>query len=460
MTTIASTGSGLSGAEHNAQLRRAVVAGTVGTIIEAYDFLLYVQVAPLVFATLFFPGSDRLVGTLQAFGIYAVGFVARPVGAALFGHYGDRIGRKVTLIATLLLTGLSTFAVGFVPGYATIGIWGAVILTVLRFIQGMGIGGEWGGATLIAMEWAKTNKHRGFITSWPQWGGPGGLFFANMAVLAVSWISGDQFFTWGWRVPFWLSIVMVVVGIYIRLGIMETPVFRRVLNEERVARAPVIEVIRRQPRTIALTALCRMAEQGPFYVFAGFIFTYGATVLHTSRNLLLTALLIATGLSAVTTPLAGHISDLIGRKRMYLIGAVVMGLYSFIYFALLNTAIPTVIFIAIILSFIPHDMMYGPQAALIAECFSPRLRYSGSSLGYHLASVVAGGPAPIIATALLAATGSGYSVALYIFACAVVSVVTTAMLPDYTNQDISQEAAYEKLADPAVEGSLARGSSE
>ena len=202
-----------------------------------------------------------------------------------------------------------------------------------------------------------------------------------------------------------------------------------------------------------------MAEQSPFYVFAGFIFTYGATVLHTSRNLLLTALLIASGLSAVTTPLAGHISDLIGHKRMYLIGAVVMGLYSFIYFALLNTAIPAVIFIAIILSFIPHDMMYGPQAALIAECFGPRLRYSGSSLGYHLASVVAGGPAPIIATALLAATGSGYSVALYIFACAVVSVVTTAMLPDYTNQDISQEAAYDSLADPAVKGSLARGSS-
>ena len=205
-----------------------------------------------------------------------------------------------------------------------------------------------------------------------------------------------------------------------------------------------------------LTALCRMAEQAPFYVFAGFIFTYGATMLHTSRNLLLTALLIATGLSAVTTPLAGHISDLIGRKRMYLIGAVAMGLYSFVYFALLNTAIPAVIFIAIILSFIPHDMMYGPQAALIAECFSPRLRYSGSSLGYHLASVVAGGPAPIIATALLAATGSGYSVALSHFACAVVSVITTAMLPDYTNQDISREAAYSGLADQAIEGSLAR----
>src|SRR5208282_5507122 len=222
----------------------------------------------LVFAKLYFPSSEPLAGILQAFGIYAVGFIARPVGAALFGHYGDRIGRKVTLIATLLLTGLSTFAVGFVPGYETIGIWGAVILTVVRFIQGMGIGGEWGGATLMSMEWARTNAHRGFITAWPQWGGPAGLFLANLAVLAFSWLSGDQFLDWGWRVPFWLSIIMVAVGIYIRLGILETPVFQRILDEERVASAPVLEVLRRQPKTIALTALCRMAEQGPFYIFA------------------------------------------------------------------------------------------------------------------------------------------------------------------------------------------------
>jgi MFS family permease len=252
----------LSDVEHSAQLRRAVVAGTVGTVIEAYDFLLYVLVAPLVFAKLYFPGSDPLVGTLQAFGIYAVGFVARPVGAAIFGHYGDRIGRKVTLIATLLLTGLSTFAVGFVPGYDSIGIWGAVILTTVRFIQGIGIGGEWGGATLIAMEWAKTNAHRGFITSWPQWGGPAGLFVANIAVLTFSAISGDQFLVWGWRVPFWLSIVMVGIGLYIRLGILETPVFQRILEQEQVARAPVLEVLRKQPKEIVLTALARMAEQG------------------------------------------------------------------------------------------------------------------------------------------------------------------------------------------------------
>jgi MFS family permease len=429
----------LSPAEHSRQLRRAVVAGTVGTIIEAYDFLLYVIVAPLVFAKLYFPSSAPLAGVLQAFGIYAVGFVARPVGAALFGHYGDRIGRKVTLISTLLLTGLSTFAVGFVPGYASIGIWGAVILTVVRFIQGLGIGGEWGGATLIAMEWARTNAHRGFITSWPQWGGPAGLFFANLAVLAFSAISGDQFLTWGWRVPFWLSIIMVGVGLYIRLGILETPVFTRIIEQRRVERTPVIEVIKRQPKQIFLTAFCRMAEQGPFYVYAAFVFVYGTKVSGMSRDFLLTAVLVATILSGVTTPLAGHISDRIGRKRMYLIGAASVGVFGFIYFAMMNTMVPGLIFLAIVLSFVPHDMMYGPQAALIAECFTPRLRYSGSSLGFHLASVVAGGPAPLIATALFAATGSGYSVAGYILFCAIVSITATAFLPDYTNRDISQE---------------------
>jgi MFS family permease len=439
MTTAEAVVPSLSDIEQRRQLRRAVVAGTVGTIIEAYDFLLYVQVAPLVFAKLYFPSSDPLVGTLQAFGIYAVGFVSRPFGAALFGHYGDRIGRKVTLIATLLLTGLSTFAVGFVPSYASIGIWGAIILTIVRFIQGVGIGGEWGGATLIAMEWAKTNAHRGFITSWPQWGGPAGLFLANLIVLVFSAISGNQFLSWGWRVPFWLSIIMVGIGLYIRLGILETPTFTRIVEEKRVERVPVIEVIRRQPKQIALTALARMGQQGPFYIFAGFIFTYGITVLHSPRNLLLAAVMVATMVSTITTPLAGHISDRIGRKRTYLIGACAIGVFSFVYFALLNTAIPGVIFLAIVLSFIPHDMMYGPQAALIAECFSPRLRYSGSSLGFHLASIIAGGPAPLIATALLAWSGSGYVIAAYILLSAIISIFATIPLPDYTNRDISQE---------------------
>jgi len=443
----------LSEAEHSRQLRRAIVAGTVGTIIEAYDFLLYVIVAPLVFAKLYFPSSEPLAGTLQAFGIYAVGFVARPVGAALFGHFGDRLGRKVTLISTLLLTGLSTFAVGFVPGYASIGIWGAVILTAVRFIQGLGIGGEWGGATLIAMEWARTNAHRGFITAWPQWGGPAGLFFANLAVLVFSAISGEQFLTWGWRVPFWLSIVMVGVGLYIRLGILETPIFSRIVEERRVERAPVFEVIKRQPKQIVLTALCRMAEQGPFYVYAAFVFVYGTKVSGMRRDFLLTAVLVATLISGVTIPLAGHISDLIGRKRMYLIGAASVGVFGFIYFAMMNTMVPALIFLAIVLSFVPHDMMYGPQAALIAECFTPRLRYSGSSLGFHLSSVIAGGPAPLIATALFAATGSGYSVAFYILFCAIVSISATLFLPDFTNRDISQEHDAPEVAPQAATSS-------
>ena len=441
MTTFDIAASGLPDADHRSQLRRAVIASTVGTTIEWYDFLLYSVVTGLVFGKLFFPKSDPLVGVLEAFAVYTVGFIARPIGAAIFGHFGDRIGRKAALIATLLITGLATFAVGFVPGYATIGIWGAVILTIIRFIQGVGVGGEWGGSVLLSMEWARTNAHRGFITSWPQFGGPAGLLLANLAVLVFSAISGDQFLVWGWRIPFFLSIVMVGVGLYIRLGILETPIFRRLVAEERIERAPALEVIKRQPKEVILAALARMAEQAPAYIYLAFVFAYGTQVLHTSRDFLLTALITAGLVSFVTIPLAGHLSDRFGRKRIYLIGSVATGIFGFIYFAMLNTMIPEWIFLGIVLSFVPHDVMYGPQGALIAECFTPRLRYSGASIGYQLASVVAGGPAPLIATALLAATGSGYVIAGYIAFCAIVSIVATALLPDYTNRDISQEHA-------------------
>jgi len=441
MTTLDVTSHTLSETDHQAQLRRAVIASTVGTTIEWYDFLLYSTVTGLVFGKLFFPKSDPLVGVLEAFAIYTVGFIARPIGAMIFGHYGDRIGRKGALIATLLLTGLATFAVGFVPTYETVGIWGAVILTVIRFIQGIGVGGEWGGSVLLSMEWARTNSHRGFITSWPQLGGPAGLLLANIAVLVFSRISGDQFLVWGWRIPFMLSIVMVAIGLYIRLGILETPAFRRIVAEKRVERVPVLEVIKRQPRAIILTALARMAEQAPAYIYLAFVFAYGTQVLKAPRDFLLTSLICAGFLSMVTIPLAGHLSDRIGRKRMYLIGVILTGIYGFIYFALLDTTVPALIFIAIVLSFVPHDLMYGPQAALIAECFTPRLRYSGASIGYQLSSVISGGPAPLIATALLAAYGSGYIIAVYILFCAIVSIVSTAMLPDYTNRDISEEHA-------------------
>ena len=441
MTTVDTASTLLSDADHRAQLRRAVIASTVGTTIEWYDFLLYSIVTGLAFGKLFFPESDPLVGVLQAFAIYTVGFIARPIGAAFFGHFGDRVGRKGTLIATLLTTGLATFAVGFVPTYESIGIWGAVILTIIRFIQGIGVGGEWGGSVLLSMEWARTNRHRGFITSWPQFGGPAGLLLANLAVFVFSAISGDQFLVWGWRIPFMLSIVMVAVGLYIRLGILETPVFRRLVAEERIERVPVLEVIKRQPKQIILSAFARMAEQAPAYIYLAFVFTYGAQVLHTSRDFLLTALIAAGLVSFVTIPLAGHLSDRFGRKRIYLIGSVATGIFGFIYFAMLNTMVPAWMFLGIILSFVPHDLMYGPQAALIAECFTPRLRYSGCSIGYQLASVIAGGPAPLIATALLAAFGSGYVIAVYILFCAVVSIIATALMPDLTNRDISQEHA-------------------
>ncbi|WP_428491923.1 MFS transporter [Rhodopila sp.] len=446
---------GISDSEHSAQLRKAVIAATVGTTIEWYDFFIYGTAAGLVFPKLFFPHESLLAGTLAAFSTYFIGFIGRPIGAAIFGHYGDRIGRKATLIATLLLMGIATFLVAFVPGYNRIGIWGAVLLTVLRTLQGIGVGGEWGGSVLIAMEWSRGHKRRGLVASWPQFGVPSGLFLANLAILAFSSWSGADFINWGWRAPFILSIVLVGIGLWIRLGILETPVFRQLLESNKIEKAPIAEVIRKQPREIILSALLRMAEQAPFYIFTAFIYAYATGTLKLSRDLVLAAVLVASCVSFITIPLSGHISDLIGRRKMYLIGAAATGIFGFLYFAMLGSGAPALVFIAIVLSLIPHDMMYGPQAALIAEAFTPRLRYSGASLGYQLASVIAGGPAPLIATALFAAYHTGYAVAIYIAACAVISLVSTALMPDYTGKDISAE--YDATRSPGI---AAAGSGE
>lgn len=441
---VSATHGVLSASQHSAELRKAVIAATVGTTIEWYDFFIYGTAAGLVFPKLFFPNEDPLTGTLAAFGTYFIGFVGRPIGAAIFGHYGDRIGRKATLISTLLLMGIATFLIAFVPSYASIGIWGAVILTILRMLQGIGVGGEWGGSVLISMEWARGHGSRGLIASWPQFGVPSGLFLANLAILGFSAWSGADFASWGWRVPFFLSIALVGIGLWIRLGILETPVFQQLVQEKRIERAPIVEVIRKQPREIILSALLRMAEQAPFYIFTAFVFAYGVGTLKMSRDLILAAVLVASCVSFVTIPLAGHISDRIGRRKMYLIGAAATGLFGFLYFGMLDSAIPSAVFIAIVLSLIPHDIQYGPQAALIAEAFTPRLRYSGASLGYQLASVIAGGPAPLIATALFATYHSGYAIAVYIAACSVVSLVSAGLMPDYTGKDISAE--YDKAA--------------
>lgn len=338
--------------------------------------------------------------------------------------------------------GLATAAVAVVPTYSSIGIWGAVILTVLRFIQGVGVGGEWGGSVLMSMEWARNDRSRGLIASWPQFGVPCGLFLANLAVLAFSQMAGDRFLAWGWRIPFALSLILVGVGLYIRLGILETPVFSKLLAERRLDRTPMLTVIKQHPKEILLSAFARMAEQAPFYIFTAFVFSYGIGTLHLSRDFLLTAVLSASVLSFVTIPVCGHLSDQIGRKNMYMAGALVTGIFGFIYYAMLDTGSEVIVFLAIFLSLIPHDMMYGPQAALIAESFTGRLRYSGASLGYQFASVIAGGPAPLIAAWLFGAFHSATAIAAYIAACSVITLIATALMTDYTGKDINAVGAH------------------
>lgn len=408
------------------------MASTIGTAIEWYDFFLYATTAGLVFAKVFFPKSDPLVGTLEAFGVNAVGFVARPIGAAIFGHYGDRIGRKATLIATLLLMGVATLLVAVVPSYASVGAWGAALLVFLRFVQGVGVGGEWGGSILLSMEWSRSSRSHGFIASLPQLGVPVGLLLANAVVLVCSKLTGDQFLTWGWRVPFSLSLLLVAIGLYIRIGILETPVFRQVVAEKQVVRQPIVEVIRRHPREIILAALVRMAEQAPGYIFITFIYAYGTNTLGVSRDFLLASVVGAQTVSFVAIPFAGHLSDRVGRRKVYVVGAALMGIFGFAYFWLLNTRSLPLIFLAIVLANIPWALLYGPLAALTAELFPGRVRYSGASLGYQLASVIAGGPAPLIATWLLARTHSSTPIAFYILACSVISITATAMLKDVT----------------------------
>jgi MFS family permease len=431
-------------AAQGGQLRRAIVASTVGTTIEWYDFFLYSTASGLVFGKLFFPDADPLTATLNAFGIYFVGFLARPVGAAIFGHFGDRIGRKATLIASLLLMGIGTFLVALVPGYDRIGIAGAVILSVLRFVQGVGVGGEWGGSVLLSMEWGH-HRRRGFNASWPQFGVPAGLLLANLAVLFFSVISGPDFLVWGWRIPFLLSIVLVAVGLWIRLGILETPAFVRLVEERRLEQQPVLQVIKERPKEIILSSLARLSEQAPFYIFTAFVFTYATLTLGYTRDFVLVPVLIAAALGFFLIPFFGHLSDRLGRKPVYIAGAAATGIFGFVYFGLLDSGVAALAFIAIAVSLVGHNMQYGPQAAMIAENFPPRLRYSGASIGYQLSSVFAGGPAPLIATALYAAYRSGMAVAVYIAVCAVITIVATALMRERSREDVDVDhVAHER----------------
>jgi MFS family permease len=428
------------GSASREQLTRAIVASAIGTTIEWYDFFLYGTAASLLIAQLYFPKQDPVVGQLAAFTTYFGGFLARPIGAAIFGHYGDRVGRKYTLIITLGLMGLATALIGLVPTYSSIGVAGGIILTILRFIQGIGVGGEWGGSVLLAVEWGG-HKRRGLIGSAPQWGVPAGLVLAIGSEALMSVIAGPQgYLQWGWRIPFVASVVLLAVGIWIRLGILETPVFARLLEERRVEAQPLVEVWRLHWKEIVLTALIRTGQQAPFYIFTAFVLTYlTKTIKAATQTQALSWLLIASVISLFTVPFWGWLSDRAGRKRIYIIGAVVMALFSIPYFLLLDSKLPGLMMLAIALSLPVQDMQYGPLASFTAEAFTGRVRYTGASLGYQLASVTAGGPAPLIATWLLSFKLGSMPIAIYMILCAVISVVTAAILRERSRQDMAVE---------------------
>jgi MFS family permease len=416
------------------QQMRAVVSASVGTTIEWYDFFLYGVAAATVFPQKFFPSADPFIATMLSFTTFFVGFVARPIGAAIFGHFGDRVGRKRLLVFTMIVMGASTMAVGLTPSYEVIGVWGAVLLTIGRVLQGLAIGGQWSGSVLMAAEWTDP-KRRGFTTSFAQLGAPGGMVLANGALaLMTVFTSEDTFLDWGWRVPFLASVALVITGFYIRSGVHETPVFEELKRTGALVKAPLVEVLRRYGREVALSALLRTSQQVCFYIYTTYVITYATTVLGFGRGLVLNMVMVMAVVSCLANPLFGHLSDLYGRRTITAIGCALMIVFPFVYFELLDTRSLPLVFLAIVLSNPLQDLQYGPQAAFIAESFPASVRYSGSSLGYQLASITAGGPAPIVATVLLEQYGTSTSIAWYIAVCSVISLVCCFLLPEHRGQ--------------------------
>ncbi|WP_030544151.1 MFS transporter [Streptomyces albus] len=451
-------------------LKRVVAASLIGTTIEWYDFFLYGAAAALVFNQLFFPGSDPLVGTLLAFLTYAVGFAARPVGALVFGHYGDKLGRKKLLVLSLLLMGGATFAIGLLPTHATIGTAAPVLLTVLRLVQGFALGGEWGGAVLLVSEHGDA-KRRGFWASWPQTGAPAGQLIATGVLAALTALLSDAaFMAWGWRVPFLLSGVLVVIGLWVRLAVDESPVFRQALERAETRKAaekpaaesmPLIAVLRHHWRDVLIAMGSRMAENISYYVITAFILVYATSEVELSKQTALNAVLIASAVHFATIPLWGALSDRFGRRPVYLLGAAGVGLWAFPFFALIDTGTFGSLLLAVTVGLVFHGAMYAPQAAFFAEMFATRMRYSGASIGAQFSSVLAGAPAPLIATALLNDYGDSTPIALYVIAAALITLLAVGIAKETRHRDLSEldpvgDATAEPAGAAAASGATAR----
>jgi len=411
-------------------IKRVLMSSVVGTAIEWYDFFLYATASALVFAKLFFPTFDPVVGTIAAFGTFAVGYIARPFGAVFFGHFGDRIGRKVTLVATLMIMGVATFIIGILPTYESIGVWAPALLILMRFCQGLGVGGEWGGAVLLVVESAPDDK-RGFFGSFPQLGVPIGLLLSTGVFSLVSSLPNDQFLSWGWRIPFLLSVVLIAIGLFIRLRVIESPVFEEVRATRTVVKAPLIELFKRHPKEIFLALGTRFATDITFNVINVFMLAYGTQQLGLSKSFFLNAILIGCAVELFTLPLFGKLSDRIGRRAVYMMGAVFVALYGFLFFMLVETRDPMYIVLAYIGGLaVSQASVYAVQSTWFAELFGTRVRYTGASLPYQIAGIITSGPAPLISAWLFATYKSTFPIAGYIAITAVLSLVCAYFLAE------------------------------
>ena len=420
----------------SASPRKVIVASLIGTSLEWYDFFLYGTASALVFNKLFFPNFDPLVGTLLAFATYAVGFIARPLGGLVFGHFGDRVGRKQVLIVTLLIMGIATFLIGALPTYQAIGVAAPILLVVLRFVQGLGLGGEWGGAVLMSLEHGAPDR-RGLNASWPQVGVPvGNLLAAGVLGLLNLLLTEDAFLSWGWRIAFFLSGALVLVGLWIRMTITESPLFEEVESAGEKARMPLIEVIKRHPRGLLVAMGARLGTDVAFYTFTLYILTFLTANLGLPRSVGLNAVLIGSAVQIALIPLFGGLSDRYGRRPVYALGAVSAAVWAFVFFPLLSTRSPVVIVLATVVALITHAAMYGPQAAFIAELFSTELRYSGASMGYQIAGVLGGGIAPLVSIAIAGATGTAFAVSFYVLAMVVLTLIALWAAPETAWEDL------------------------